>query len=620
MILVNDFITLEDINSTFLKYGHINSFYKCDTSQINKTGLYNDIIYDFIKVSRTSTGFTFKIENNLWTGAYYFLDSNGEYINANASYNNGVITLNTNEANVTLVLYLTSLYNTFQFTRIQWRPVQLKQYNYNPSNNNPIHEEIIDFTGNISTGDTFTANNITDNQHTETLKIIEEDNKLYLTTNSTVDSIGIFKLDNTFYYSRFIESKTIQITPNVENLILGKINKIYFNFESTSILQSSTIKGTVTYNGITTDLQQDSGGYYINIDLTNIYDIDHLTITLNIHQNNLIAEANYRFRFNCKYPSITTGQQLIQYLADDNVGYIQIDNNITLSATIGGIHITRNVTILGNPNLEIPPVITMNGYFNVDENVNVTFKGLKFIAGNNSTGNCFLQEINSTLNLTDCRFEHFIASNTDLLGSIVYCKTDFDNINIEDDFHTYIRGCFFKNNSNCILHGGQLLVEDCKFQHNDLNYVTGNLTDWKNINSAFLYQSDGDAVIRNSIFDIDYGDDTRLCDNQINMGHAQSLLTCGTNATINDASHAELNEDNRLPFTNAPYNNQSHIYANYYYTDINTCVVISPEHGREDKSICYCRSGDEYIYKQGAQLTRKEWDTDNKNRRIIWDG
>ena len=120
--------------------------------------------------------------------------------------------------------------------------------------------------------------------------------------------------------------------------------------------------------------------------------------------------------------------------------------------------------------------------------------------------------------------------------------------------------------------------------------------------------------------DIDYGDDTRLCDNQINMGHAQSLLTCGTNATINDASYAELNEDNRLPFTNAPYNNQSHIYANYYYTDINTCVVISPEHGREDKSICYCRSGDEYIYKQGAQLTRKEWDTDNKNRRIIWDG
>ena len=31
MILVNEFITLDDINSTFLKYGAVNSFYECDT-------------------------------------------------------------------------------------------------------------------------------------------------------------------------------------------------------------------------------------------------------------------------------------------------------------------------------------------------------------------------------------------------------------------------------------------------------------------------------------------------------------------------------------------------------------------------------------------------------------
>lgn len=617
---MNDFITIEDINSTFLKYGHVNSFYECDTSNIRYTGTYTDIIYDFIKISKTNNGFTFQIENNLWTGGYYFLNSNGEYINSNASYNNGIITLTTNEPNVTLVLYLTSMYNTFQFERLTWKPVKLEQYNYTPATANPIHEEILDFTGTLSAGDTFTANN-TDGQHTETLKVIEENDKLYLTTDSTVDSIGIFKFrsdtsNGYLYYSRFMESKIIEITSNVESITLGKINKIYFNFTGTTI---QNVKGTATYNGITTDLQRDSGGYYINIDLTNKYDIDHLTITLDLHQNDMIAEASYRFRFDCNYPIVTTANELINYVRDKNVGFIQVNNNITLPEIIGGLKVDTDLTIIGNPNSEIPPVITMNGYFNITGDVTVNFKGLKFIAGNNSVGNCFIQEVNSTLNVTNCHFEHFIAKNTDLLGAIVYCKTDFDNITVDDDFITTITGCFFKNNSNCILHGGELLVEDSKFLHNDIDYVTGDgLNNWKNLNSSFLYQVDGDAVIRNSIFDIDYDDDTSLCDAQINIGHVQSLVTCGTNATINNTSYDELNEDNRLPFFNAPYNNQAHIYAQYYYSDINACVIVSPEHGKEDKSLCYCRSGDEYIYKQGAKLTRKEWDTDNKNRKIIW--
>ena len=620
------FITLEDINSTFLKYGHVNSFHECDTSKLNKTGLYTNITYDFLKISKTSTGFEFQIENNLWSGGYYLLDNDGEYFipeDATCTWNDDTptITVTTSEENVTLVLYLTSLYDEFYFEVLKWRPVKLEQYNYTPATANPIHEEILDLRGLLSPGDTFTANNITDGQHTETLKVIEENDKLYLTTDSTVDSIGIFKFRSNssngyLYYSRFMESKIIEITPNVESITLGKINKIYFNLSGTTI---QNVKGTVTYNGITTDLQQDSEGYYINIDLTNIYDIDHLTITLDLHQNNMIAEASYRFRFDCNYPIVTTATELINYVRDKNVGFIQVNNNITLPEIIGGLKVDTDLTIIGNPNSEIPQVITMNGYFNITGDVTVNFKGLKFIAGNNSVGNCFIQEVNSTLNLTNCHFEHFIAHNTDLTGSIVYCKTDFDNITVDDDFRTTITGCFFKNNSNCILHGGQLLVEDCKFLHNDLNYVTGNLTDWKNINSAFLYQVDGDAAIRNSIFDIDYGEDTSLCDNQINISHAQSLVTCGLNATINGAGYEQLSEDNSLPFFNAPYSNQAHIYAQYYYSDINACVVVSPEHGREDKSLCYCRSGEEYIYKQGAKLTRKEWDTDNKNHKIIWD-
>ena len=614
---MNDFITLEDINSAFLKYGTINSFYECDTSKINQEGLYDTIIYDFIKVSHTNTGFKFKIENNLWTGGYYFLNSNGAYINSNASYNNGTITINTNEQNVTLVLYLSSMCDTFEFTRLTWRPVQLNSYYNTNSEIADIHEEIIDLKNTLHDGDTFTATN-PDTSKSETLKVTQENNKLYLTTyTKNPELTGIIKVDK-LYYARFLKTTVAEITPSTDTLILGKNNKIYFEFAHPELIQNINITGTITYNNKIINLQQESGSYYAQIDLSNIYNIDHLTVTLKLNQVESISEAEYRFRFDCTYPNVTTAEQLIEFISDENVGYIQVDNNITLPAIIGGVHIAKDITVIGNPNSEIPPVITMEGYFNVDENVTATFKRLGFIATEDSMGNCFIQDVNSTLNLTDCRFEHFISTNTNLTGSIVYCKTDLDNINIEDDFNTYIRGCFFKNNSNCILHGGQLLVEDCKFLHNDLNYITGDLSNWKNINSAFLYQVDGDAVIRNSVFDIDYAEDMSLCTNNINIGHAQSLITCGTNASINRVSYDGLNEDNKLSFFNSPYNNQAHVYANYYYSDISACVVISPEWGMEDKSICYCRSGDEYIYKQGAKLTRKEWDTENKNHKIIW--
>ena len=144
------FITLEDINSTFLKYGHVNSFHECDTSKLNKTGLYTNITYDFLKISKTSTGFEFQIENNLWSGGYYLLDNDGEYFipeDATCTWNDDTptITVTTSEENVTLVLYLTSLYDEFYFEVLKWRPVKLEQYNYTPATANPIHEEILDY-------------------------------------------------------------------------------------------------------------------------------------------------------------------------------------------------------------------------------------------------------------------------------------------------------------------------------------------------------------------------------------------------------------------------------------------------------------------------------------------
>ena len=44
-----------------------------------------------------------------------------------------------------------------------------------------------------------------------------------------------------------------------------------------------------------------------------------------LHQNNMIAEASYRFRFDCNYPIVTTATELINYVRDKNVGFIQVN-------------------------------------------------------------------------------------------------------------------------------------------------------------------------------------------------------------------------------------------------------------------------------------------------------
>ena len=77
---MSNFLTLEDVDAIIMKYGAVNTFYECNTRKIG-TGLFSEMTYDFISINHTSTGFTFRIENSAWTGGYYFLDANGEYIN-----------------------------------------------------------------------------------------------------------------------------------------------------------------------------------------------------------------------------------------------------------------------------------------------------------------------------------------------------------------------------------------------------------------------------------------------------------------------------------------------------------------------------------------------------------
>ncbi|MBR0471077.1 MAG: hypothetical protein IJI98_00080, partial [Methanosphaera sp.] len=213
--------------------------------------------------------------------------------------------------------------------------------------------------------------------------------------------------------------------------------------------------------------------------------------------------------------------------------------------------------------------------------------------------------------LENCSFTNCQSTNYNNLGSCIYCDVDIESLNNPNDFITVIDNCTFIDNQNCILSGGRLTVTNSRLHNTDVDYIDKH-------NVAFLYQTDGNATLKYNIFDLDYDTD-ELCSNEQNIGFAQALIQIGTTARVNGATSTQLLEDNKLPFSDNVYQNASHIFAKYYYPQIESCVYTSPILDKEDKAVCYVVTGENWIWKQNVQVTRASWDSQNEIRKITWE-
>ena len=116
-------ITVEDMNSILQTYALHNKYHTIDTSLIS-TSAFTDIAIDFVNITHTISGsthtFVFNPRNTAWTGGYYLLDSDGEYIDSNASYSYvpNTITYSTTDDSVQLVLHCSNLAPSFHFERL----------------------------------------------------------------------------------------------------------------------------------------------------------------------------------------------------------------------------------------------------------------------------------------------------------------------------------------------------------------------------------------------------------------------------------------------------------------------------------------------------------------------
>ena len=612
------FLTLEDVNSSLIKYAPINIFHKINTKDID-IDEFSNVKYDFCDITHIINGnehtFKFTIVNSNWTGAYYFTDENGNYLDYSASYdsNTGVLSFTTSLSSVILVLYCTNLANSFDFVRLTWRPLILNPIITSSIEENNVDIPVISLNNEDLDGESYIIkyhDKFTDILSNETRDFnLNDDNEFIISqfANPNFDMYSINYNGATFYYGVFIKKVSPIIEINDE-LLVGKINRVKLTVPQDFISLNSFIpdsefpylKGNVYYGRKTIPIEFDNGEYYFNLDLREKTNNNHVKLSLKILETDYVQGNVYNFNIPSKYVSIDNISDLIYELGINGSKIIELSRDLNL---VGNLIISHDILIYGKEHS-----LNLNQFsIIINEGIKLKANNLSFINGDTA----IIQNINSSLDLTNCRFNNCISSNYNNIGSCIFCDVDLESLSIDDDFTTNLSKCTFIDNHSAILHGGQLSVDYCKFRNENVNLVDMN-------NPSFIYQVDGDATITNSIFDINYSSDD-LCENNLNIGFSQALVMCGETATINRANHISLQSDNTLPFVESPYNNKAHLFVKYYYPSIDSCVFSSPMENYEDKSFCHCVSGIDWVFKNNVQITKVSWKSENKLNKIDWE-
>lgn len=573
------FLTVEDINTIDINT-FVNEYFVVDTSLIG-TDEFSDVQYDFVKVSHTINEnqhtFTFEIHNSLWCGGYWFSKSNGDYIDMDATWddNNNTITFTTNQSSLKLHLYLCSYALEFEWIRLE--------YAFEDMDTIVITKKELRSTRRIYYASLKDGSrNYTDIELFEGVTVWHSLYKL----------VQLKKTDFVFNFNN--------------NCLVGKINHIPLGVDQKYLPDGSMVDDTplnieIVYGDavLPVTYDEDIEDYCFDLDLSNKLDTNSVKVSLNVKANTYVNSGVFDIIIPCEYVTISNEVDLMTQLAL-GIKVLKLGADLGLTSNI---QISSDVIVYGEDNK-----LTLNNHSIIlNEGVKLILENAELNIGSPA----IIQKENSILELTKVKFTNNIAADYNNLGSCIFCDIDLESLSVDSDFITRIKDCTFINNHSTIFHGGQLTVDNCKYLNNDLTYVDKD-------NPAFLYQTDGDAEITNSIFDINYTEDT-LCENQINIGFAQALIRCGLTATINTATHESLQEDNKLPFFEN-YRNQSHVFAKYYYPQIETCVFTSPVENKETESICYCVTGTDWVYKTNAVVTRADWQNENTINNIDWEG
>lgn len=600
---MSNFLTVEDVNSCFMNAFDCTGVYECDVSEIGITDDYTSIPYDFLEVSHTigsnTHTFEFKIKNSAWTGGYYVL-IDGEFDSGGANWGNNALTITSSSENVVLGLYLSYLQVQMYGFNLQVLPII-------PLDSHPMFlddDEIVyhfkELTSSVAPSSNY---DFTSEYDSETGVYILTYNQASTPPDEVLKFYWGSENTPAFAYNVLHDKHKIKFLREypgfsrlMDYIIPGKSDSVVHVVLDTVIPTSPSInQPKFYYDGEELDYLFDGVRLYsVDLDLSEHRTLDPVKMRVKIRETEDYLGVNEDLFFYPKDEKVTTFTELYN---ETRYGtpFIEVMDSMQFT---NNIHITGTCIMDGGDN-----TLDLNNYSIIlQENASLNLKNITIKNGDKA----IIQGKNSKLILTDVNFENNISEN---VGSCIYCKVDPDNINENDDFTTILTNCNFINNNSCISHNGKLTVHGCAYLNNDLDYAHPKFP-------AFLYQNNGEAGIRNSIFDIDYTDDD-FCSDEQSIGFAQSLIHCGETAIINNKNMVYLQE-HQLPFFEAPYNNRSHLFAKYYYPKIEACAYSSPLLGFEDKCLCYSIEESNWVFKQNVQVTRADSGDENTVRRITY--
>ena len=569
---MSSLLTVDDYNSVNLN--HINEYYEIDTKKISEQE-FSNVLYDFCIVSHTFNGsehtFTFGVHNKLWQGKCCFRKSDGSLIHrtsTNNNYNNGVITLITEEPSVKLYLYLCSFATSFSYSMADL--VTLDDYS------------TIIFTK----ADEGKAVTIYD-------KYLS-DNTTHIAGSVTLNS-GVNYIAGTIKEYILCLLKKTDLIYNLDNgVTVGIVNHVRLNVDE-DYLPNGDLVGEelldiiVKYNDIEIPVYYDDniGDYCFDLDLTEKLDSKPIILTVQVNENEVVNSSITEVSLTCNYPTANSFSELqSQIVAGAEI--IQLTDTIFFE---NRLIIPHDIYIIGNDN-----TIELGKYHVIiSDNVNVKFEGGKFLNGES----CFIQKPDSILTLTGCNFVNAKITNN-YKGSVVSSNNTSSITNITN--------CSFHNCHHTIYTGSELSVTNCKALYDDWNDSLD--TDY----SAFINAFDGIITVTGSICDIDYAD--KIIDNE-EINYALSLIGLSNECTFNNVAANQLSDNDVLPFFGNFYNNRAHVFVPFYHDTVEDVVVASPILGKEDQSVCHRILGTDWVYKNNTQITRV--DGANTIRKINWE-
>ena len=341
---------------------------------------------------------------------------------------------------------------------------------------------------------------------------------------------------------------------------------------------------TVEYDGNILPVSYDGSDYYFNINLTET-NAGKVKFKVIVEANDVLNATETDVVLQSQYQTVNTFGNFVAACGANGNEIIRLGSNLTATSDIPVKH---SIKIIGNDK-----TLDLDGHrFVLDEDVSFNVENLQLDNGDTA----IIQAKNTIVNLTGVTFNNCTSTNYNGLGSCIFCDVDVDSLDNTDDYITTLNNCTFTNNSNCILHGGELTIVGCTLNNDDTTNINTN-------NVVFVYQTDGTCLIQQSTFTINYDDNT-LCSGETNIGYAQAILMCGETANINGANYTDLQSDNTLPFFEAPFNNRADTYAKYYYPQITACVESVTT--LTNKGCCHSVSNVDWVFKNNVTVRRVE--------------